>query len=147
MANRVHEIENIAIGAYLSLFYRQGVSYLTSRFEPYHIGYGQIQFLVQLYLQDGLSNHDLTKIVRVDKATTTRALSKLYDQGDLEVKQDDMDKRKYQFYVTKQALAIKDEVIEIVTAWEQEMLSALTKEEQEVFQALCNKIAVKNEWS
>nr|WP_294490069.1 MarR family transcriptional regulator [uncultured Anaerosporobacter sp.] len=142
-----HNVNDItSVGNFISLFYRNGVTNLSHEFAKYDIGYGQIQFLVKLYLEDGLKHDELTKIVHVDKATTTRAIGKLSDNGYVDVRQDSEDKRIYRVYLTEKAMEIREEVLAIVTAWEDQLLGALTEDESKTLFDLCNKVAIYNQW-
>ena len=73
--------DDISVSRYLSYFHRIGSSFLSKSYEKYDIGTGQYQFLIQLYLDDGISHDTLTERVSVDKATTTRAIKKLEIAG------------------------------------------------------------------
>lgn len=53
--------------------YRSHVAYIVKELEAYHIGNGQFDFLTVLYHKDGISQETLAKILRVSKATSTRA--------------------------------------------------------------------------
>ncbi|MEG0752911.1 MAG: MarR family winged helix-turn-helix transcriptional regulator, partial [Angelakisella sp.] len=83
----------LSIGNYISIFYRLGTSHLLQNYSEYNIGYGQYQFLLNLYIQDGLTKEQLTKRVVVDKATTSRSIQKLLDNGYVTVIVDEHDKR------------------------------------------------------
>ena len=134
-----------SIGSYLSILHRYGSCHLTHEFAKYNIGYGQIHFLMTLYQKDGLKHDALTKIVRVDKATTTRAISKLYDNGYVTVIQDDVDKRSYRVFLTEKALSIRAEALEIIDSWQQTLLRALSEDEIQQLSNIFYKIATSNE--
>lgn len=136
----------ISLGNYISIFYRIGSIHLSRKYETYRIGFGQYQFLIMLFLEDGLSQDELTKRVYVDKATTARAINKLKENGYVNVLVDSNDKRKHQVYLTEKSLSLKDELLSIAKGWEDKLLDALTKEEQETMFRLFHKIASTNEW-
>ena len=52
--------ETEGIGRYIGYFHRLGATYLTKEYEKYGIGVGQYQFLILLYLKDGISHDELT---------------------------------------------------------------------------------------
>lgn len=141
-----NHLDNISIGNYISSFYRIGTSFLAHNFEKYNIGFGQYQFLLQLYLEDGLSHEQLTQRVYVDKATTTRAVAKLCEKGYVTIKKDNADKRKYRIYLTEQADSIKNDVWMIASEWENQLLGCLDDDEVKMFSQITKKIAKKNKW-
>lgn len=137
---------NLSIGNYISIFYRIGASYLSQKYQSYGIGYGQYQFLITLYFEDGLSQDELTKRIAVDKATTARAINKLKEVGYVTVKIDSVDKRVHRVMLTEKALEIKNEILEIATQWEKKLLTPLTDDDKETVQLIFKKIAVANNW-
>lgn len=137
---------DISIVNFISIFYRIGTSYLSRKYEKYNIGYGQYQFLVSLYFEDGLSQDELTKRIAVDKATTTRAINKLKESGYVTVSIDSSDKRVHRVLLTQKALDTKDEILKISHEWEDKLLGSLTEEDKKIVQSLFNKIAIDNGW-
>lgn len=145
MAN-IERFQEISVGNYISIFYRIGVSYLSKRYEKYNIGFGQYQFLITLYFEDGLSQDELTKRVCVDKGTTARAINKLKELGYVTVKVDSIDKRIHRVMLTDKALSIQDDVLGIVEEWENMLLNSLTEEDKQTIQGMFKKVAIANGW-
>ena len=130
-----------SIGTYISNFYRLGTSFLSREYKDYGIGSGQYQFLFLLYEQDGVSHDLLTEKMAVDKATTTRAIMKLEEEGYVKRIVDKNDKRKYQIFLTDKAKEKKEEILEIGSRWEKRLISCLEQEEFEILQNILCKIA------
>ena len=130
-----------SIGTYISNFYRLGTSFLSREYKDYGIGSGQYQFLFLLYEQDGVSHDLLTEKMAVDKATTTRAIMKLEEEGYVKRIVDKDDKRKYQIFLTDKAKEKKEEILEIGSRWEKRLISCLEQEEFEILQNILCKIA------
>lgn len=143
---KIENFKDISVGNYISIFYRIGVSYLSKKYEKYNIGFGQYQFLITLYFENGLSQDELTKRVCVDKATTARAINKLKDLGYVTVNVDSIDKRVHRVMLTEKALSIQDDVLEIVQDWENTLLNSLTEEDKETIQGMFKKVAIANNW-
>lgn len=146
MSNTNCSGNSLSLGNYISIFYRIGSSYLSRKYETYQIGFGQYQFLIMLYLEDGLSQDELTKRVYVDKATTARAINKLKENGYVSVNVDRNDNRKHQVYLTEKSLALKEELLAIALEWENKLLHSLTPEEQTLMFQMFQKISLANEW-
>ena len=69
------------IGKYISQLYRRGGIFITKRMEKYNIGQGQFMFLLELYIEDGRNQEELSKVLKIDKGTTARAIKKLEEEG------------------------------------------------------------------
>lgn len=136
--------ETESIGRYISHFHRLGATFLAKEYEKYHIGSGQYQFLIQLYLQDGISHDELTDKVSVDKGTTTRAIKKLEEAGYVTTAVNQQDKRKYLISLTPKARAICDEIMEISFKWNHALVGSLTQEELDILFVLLRKMARNN---
>ena len=81
------------IGKYISQLYRRGGAFISKGMEKYNIGQGQFMFLMELYTQDGKNQEDLSKILKIDKGTTARAIKRLEEEGYVRREKDDHDKR------------------------------------------------------
>lgn len=136
----MNQYEGKSVGSYISHFYRIGSSFLSKEYEKYDIGFGQYSFLLQLYLKDGISHEELTELVAVDKATTTRAIKKLESNGYVEVILNEHDKRKYNIYLTEKALAIKEEILAVSILWENKLTGSLDENELSALKSILKKV-------
>ena len=69
------------IGKYISAIHKSSCIYFNKEFGKIGIGAGECTFLLNLYKCDGMTQEELTKKVKLDKATTERAIKKLEDKG------------------------------------------------------------------
>lgn len=136
----MNKCETKSVGNYISRFYRIGSSFLSKEYEKYDVGFGQYQFLIQLYLKDGISHDELTELVAFDKATTTRAVKKLEATGYVKIIPNDQDKRKFRIYLTDKALSRRDEIFEISILWENKLVGSLDKNELNTLKTILMKI-------
>lgn len=130
-----------SIGSYIGYFYRYGQSFLIKEYKDYGIGAGQYQFLVNLYMKDGISHDELTEKMSVDKATTTRSIIKLEESGYVVRKINEKDKRKYHIYLTEKAIKRKEEILKIASMWEDKLIGDLTERELDELHHILSKIA------
>lgn len=130
-----------SMGSYISSFYRLGASFLSKEYKDYGIGSGQYQFLFSLYLEDGVSHDKLTEKMSVDKATTTRAIMKLEEEGYVKRVLDENDKRKYKIFLTDKAVEKKEEILNIGSKWEQQLIGCLEPEEFKSLEEIFKKIS------
>ena len=111
--------------------------------KTYRIGSGQFDFLMVLYHKDGISQENLAKILKVSKATSTRALQSLEKEGYVYRQRDENDLRAYKVYLTEKGKEIRDVVLEKLISFVDTLLSDFTPEEKEIFRQLVQKAAFK----
>ncbi|MEG0843519.1 MAG: MarR family transcriptional regulator [Romboutsia sp.] len=129
-----------SISRYINQLYRKGISFLGKEYKEFNIGAGQYQFLVYLYMKEGITHDELTEKIGVDKSATTRAILKLEEAGYIKKVQDSEDKRKYYIFLTKYAKENREIIINASKKWENELIGELTREELEQFYYLFRKI-------
>lgn len=128
------------IGKYIGELHRASGIYFSKKFNKFGIGSGQYIFLLNLYRNSGITQEELTDIVKLDKATTARAIKKLEEEGYVSRVKKENDKRAYRLELTEKAENIKEEVYSIMDQWENKVRSCLTKEETEELINLLSKL-------
>ncbi len=130
-----------SIGKNVSIIYRYGQNYLSKKLESLNIGSGQYIFLVNLYKKPGISQEELSDLLRIDKATTAKAIRKLIAEGYVERKIDESDKRAYNVFLTLKGLAVIPTIQTYIKDWESFLMENLTEEEINLAKILLNKMA------
>jgi len=115
--------DNEFSGKFISYLHRYGQIYIEKKLEPYSIGSGQFSFLVQLYHEDGVNQEYLSNYLKMDKATTTRAIKKLVDEGYVFRKIDEGDRRSYMVFLTDKGKKLESYMKKIAYEWENILLS------------------------
>jgi len=123
--------------------YRSHLAYMAKELEAYRIGSGQFDFLMVLYHRDGISQETLAKILKVSKATSTRAIQSLEKEGYVYRRRDKDDLRAYKVYLTEKGKEIRGVVLEKLISFVDTLLSDFTQEEKEIFRRLIQKAAFK----
>jgi len=119
-----------SIARWISILYRYGQSYISREFESYNIGSGQYIFLLTLYKKDGISQENISEHLKIDKATTAKALKRLEEEGYITRHTDLLDKRAYKVYVSRKALAIKPAFIKTIKKWNTILSAGFSVEEK-----------------
>lgn len=132
------------IGKYISQLYRKGGTQISKEISTFGIGQGQLMFLTQLYKQDGISQEELTEILRIDKGTTARAIKKLEEENLVTRIKDEQDRRAYKVYLTDKAKSIESNIFEILREWDEKIVTNLTEEEKETFTRILKKICINH---
>lgn len=123
--------------------YRSHLAYMAKELEAYRIGSGQFDFLMVLYRKDGISQETLAKILKVSKATSTRAIQSLEKEGYVYRQRDENDLRAYRVYLTEKGKEIRGVILEKLISFVDTLLSDFTPEEKESFRQLLQKAAFK----
>ncbi|WP_461615493.1 MarR family winged helix-turn-helix transcriptional regulator [Clostridium sp. Marseille-QA1073] len=88
-------------GKYITVLNRYQQILINHKLKEYELGSGQYFFLINIYQNEGISQKDLTSLVKTDKATTAKALIKLEKHGYIYRITDNEDKRYNKLYLTQ----------------------------------------------
>ncbi|MEK8223421.1 MarR family transcriptional regulator [Clostridioides difficile] len=109
---------------------------------------GQFTFLTRICENPGINLVELSNMLKVDKATTTKAIQKLIKAGYVDKKQDEFDKRGYNLTPTDKSLEVYELIIEEENRSIEICFDNFTDEEKQVVTKLLEKMSknVENEW-
>ncbi|MBE6522665.1 MAG: MarR family transcriptional regulator [Thermoplasmata archaeon] len=108
------------------------------KFEELGVTPSGAPFLGEIAYNEGISLKGLTEILMVDKAHTTRTVSKLIEAGLVE---DRAEGREYSLYLTEEGKAVVDKIKVIMDdAWKG-LLKDLTPEEMDTLMVILQKIS------
>lgn len=123
--------------------YRTHQEYMAKELEFYRIGSGQYDFLMVLYHKDGISQEYLARMLKVSKATSTRAIRNLEKEGYVYREKDENDLRAYKVYLTEKGKEMRGVIFEKLVSFIDSLFSDFTPEEKEIFRLLARKAALK----
>lgn len=132
--------DNRHIGKYISQLYRKGSVFINKEVLKYGISSGQFMFLLEVYIQDGRNQEEISEKLKIDKGTTARALKKLEEQGFITRVKDEYDKRSNKVYLTDKAKEIRENVFDVLRDWNHMISQSLTEEEEEAMEKLLEKV-------
>lgn len=128
------------IGKYIGEIHRISCMHLSKKFSKFGIGSGQYLFLLNLYKNEGITQEELSEKLKLDKATTARAIKKLELEGYVTRSKRENDRRAYSLMTTKKAQIIKEEVYLIMNEWEHMVKNCFTEEESKALMSLLRKL-------
>jgi len=137
------EIDPREILGPIAHIYRSHLAYMAKELEAYRVGSGQFEFLLILYHIDGVSQETLAKILKVSKATSTRAIQSLEKEGYVYRQRDESDLRAYRVYLTEKGKEMRDFILEKLTSFIDILFSDFTFEEKEIFRLLIHKASIR----
>jgi len=127
------KINQESVGRLTSCIYRYSLIHIGNELKPYNIGSGQFNFLMALYYKDGINQETLAQSLKLDKATTARAITKLIKEGYVTRQKDDLDLRAYKIFLTKKAKKMEPIIKKILSGWTKTLLSGFTEDERKLF--------------
>jgi DNA-binding MarR family transcriptional regulator len=124
----------------ISIIHRANMRRLEHHLKYYGIGSGQFLFLISLYCQEGINQEELSRTLGFDKATTTRALNKLEQEGFIYRERDGTDKRSKNIYITAKAQHIKTELQKLSCEWDEKLFQGFTNREKDQMNSFLMRI-------
>ncbi len=125
-----------------SILYRCTQKFYDRRLSEYQIGAGQIQFLILIYENDGISMQELAKKGSFDKGTITKGIQKLEESGYITIQMSKEDKRIKCLYTTDYAKSIISRIYEIRRQWWEHVTQGLSADEIELFEKMQNQMII-----
>ncbi|WP_434511130.1 MarR family winged helix-turn-helix transcriptional regulator [Desulfitobacterium sp. AusDCA] len=118
------------------------------KFKEINLQRGQFIFLTRVFENPGINQIDLSNLLKVDKATTTKAMQKLVDEGYITKIRDEIDKRMWRLYPTDQAKSVYAMIIEEENRNISVCFSDLTEGEQQLVYRLVKKMRenIEQDW-
>lgn len=104
---------------------------------PFDISVGEEPYYMALTKQDGLTQDELTKLVKVDKAGTARMVKSLEQKGYITRETDPKDKRNKKIHLTERGRLKYEPLSRALKEFNQKLTSEWTDEQYEiVYQSL-----------
>ena len=101
----------------INLLFRLSMMHLRGEMKKMGVGSGDYAILTILYLQDGLSQDELSKQMRVDKSNIARALVKLEKMGMVERRPDPHEYRIKRVYLGRKAREMEADFFNVLEEW------------------------------
>lgn len=111
--------------------------YIGAKIEPYGIKQGQFEYFLLIYSSPGINQLELGKMKNVGKASVTKALKILEEDGFIMRVTDENDKRNTLCYVSEEGEAIVENLIRVKSNAENDMFIDFSeKDKQQLFSYL-----------
>ena len=115
--------------------------YVEREYRDSDLGQGQIYLLLTLFQQDGVSQDTLSKQLKLDKTTVTRAIIKLEKSGYITRVTAPQDRRANLVYLTDKAKGIHQEIVSTMLEWTDILSEGFTLEDRELFLNMLKRAA------
>lgn len=135
--------KHFLINKCISILYRLSNPYFDKHLDQYHVGCGQQVFLLYLSKNPGASFQELAASGMFDKATATRAVKKLAEEGYVRLEMDESDRRVRHIYLTKEAEPVIEAAWDTLESWTELLTEGFKEEEKNLAENMLLRM-VKN---
>ena len=125
----------------LAKAYQKAHGQFKAKLRPYNLTNLQHLVLEGLWIEEGVTAADLGKLLVMDKATLSGVLDRMIDSGWIRKESDPDDGRVLRLYTTEKSADLRDELIALRIAANEEMLAGFSHEEQVLFKRLLKDLS------
>ena len=115
----------------ISALYRHTQKYFDKNMAEFNLGSGQLIALLLVYENEGLSMQQVSSLADIDKGTTTKSIKKLVDEGYVEIRTDENDKRVKKLYSTDKTTAIINDLYALRNEYFSQVMKEISEEDNE----------------
>lgn len=117
-------------------------------FKDLNLTKGQYLYVVRIYENPGMIQEELSDMIKVDKTTISHALKKLENNGFIEKKSDEKNRKIKRLYITKKGEEVYKTIINENNYSNDIALQGLSEEEGEILSKLLTKVRknVEKDW-
>lgn len=123
---------NQSIARIITLMARKSQTYIGNALQQYKLTAAEQPFFMALQHYEGITQEELTAVVCVDKAVTTRVVKSLEEKGYLIRRQDDEDRRQNRIYPTIAAKQMGEPVRSELMKFDTLLTSGIAQEDLDI---------------
>ncbi len=105
--------------------------FISSKIQKYGIKYGQYEYFLLIYSSPGINQLELAKIKNVGKASVTKALKILENDGLIRRETDSNDKRNILCFITKKGEKMVNDLMTVKTKSEESLFKGFSNKDKE----------------
>ena len=107
--------------------------FISSKVEKHGIKQGQYEYFLQIFSSPGINQLELGRLQNVGKASVTKALKILEDDGFVRRETDENDRRNTLCYITDKGEIIVDDLMDVKIKAEEVLFKGFKNEDVEIF--------------
>lgn len=130
-----------AMGRRINLLFRLTMMHVRSEMKSLGIGAGDYAFLILLFMKEGVSQDELSQLMRVDKSYTARALAKLEKTGMVRRETDPDEHRIKRVFLTQKTRDLEPEIFQIIKNWNEVLVRDIDPAECDVIRRGMDQMA------
>ena len=129
----------------IHILYRLSMMNVRNEIKKLGFGPGDYGFLAMLFIQDGLSQDEISKQMRVDKSYTARAIAKLEKAGMVERRPDPNEHRIRRVFLDEKAFEIEPQFVDMLQQWHSTLIEGVNPEELSILCKVLDQMKVNAE--
>lgn len=139
------EFAKASMGKRINILFRLSMMNFRNEMKKLGFGAGDYPFIALVFLNEGLSQDELSRQMRVDKSYTARALAKLEKSGMIERQTDEKEHRIKRVFIGPEARRIEREFFDILETWNTALISDIDPEQIETVRRVMDQMIVNAE--
>ncbi|MDD3626673.1 MAG: MarR family transcriptional regulator [bacterium] len=132
------------IGFYFGFLHKSFNAHMQQMTPDIDLNPGEMPFITVLRHKPGLSQHELSEILHVDKALTARVINALLRKGYIKKESDNKDKRRVRIFLTKKVNTTKEKCAQAHRKWTKILTEDVSEDElstlKSILRKFCNNI-------
>ena len=129
-----------SLGFLLAKAYQRAFALFKDEFDRYDLTPQQFGLLAFLWLEDGLSQTELSSRSQIDRTTMGGLIDRLEKEGMVERRHNPEDRRAYQVFLTGKGRSLEDELSAVANQVLRKVTAPLTEQEHATLIRLLTKI-------
>ena len=131
--------ENL-VGKWISPLYRYRKAFMAKRLENYGAAGGLFMILLTVSCKDGINQEQISDYLKIDKATTAKAVKRLECEQYVRRETDADDKRINRVYITEKAVEAVAEIRKALMEWDGIIREGVPEEDYQKTQETLHKM-------
>lgn len=119
---------------------RYGRVYRDKALAPLGLCSRQGMYIREICASPGISQEQLTRIIRINKSNVARQVAAMEEEGYIERQCCGKDKRVMRLYPTQKAVDLLPQIMEVMECWEASLLEGLSQEEREQLSGTLSRV-------
>ncbi len=134
--------EKKLLGKSISILGRYSQIILDKKLDPLGVNERQMVLLIHLYDREGIHLEELARFYKINRATVTRAVKRLADEGYIIKVVDTNDAKAYKLFITEKGLRIRPQLMEVFDDWINLLTEGFSQEEVNTALDLIRRMAI-----
>lgn len=122
-----------------SIIHRYSIHFHISCLKKYNISGHQIGYIAFVSQQPGISQETLAGLLRLNKASVAKGVRQLVENGYIERRPSQKDKRAYELYPTEKVQGLLEDANKVAQELETILVKGMSPDEQKLFKQLLEK--------
>lgn len=124
-----------SVGKKVNVLFRLCMMHIREEMKKMGFGAGDYPFLALLFFEEGVSQDELSRRMRVDKSYTARALAKLEKMGMVQRRPDPDEHRKKLVFLSRKSRDMEPQFFAMLKNWHQVLIRDISPNDLAVIQA------------